>query len=111
MRPGEKLADVEMPISRRGWFCGSPPGAARMRRCPLVGEPLCMGTELALTTAIAAAALGAAWLADLLPRATTAALLRRRAGRLQLLVTGLVAVLATIGMAGLLGYGDLVPAV
>ncbi|GIF47056.1 hypothetical protein DFJ67_2388 [Asanoa ferruginea] len=70
-----------------------------------------MGTSLALTAAIAAAALAAAALADLLPRATTAAVLRKRATRLQLLTGGLVAVLAGIGLAGLLGYGDLVPAV
>ncbi|MEV4621657.1 hypothetical protein AB0J74_23480 [Asanoa sp. NPDC049573] len=70
-----------------------------------------MGTSLALTTAIAAAALAAAALADLLPRATTAAVLRRRAVRLQLLVGGLLAVLAAIGLAGVAGYDDLVPAV
>ncbi|GIF77461.1 hypothetical protein Asi02nite_69790 [Asanoa siamensis] len=70
-----------------------------------------MGTDLALTTVIALAALGAAGLVDLLPRATTAAVLRRRAARLQLLVGGLLAVLAAIGVAGLLGYGDLMPAV
>jgi hypothetical protein len=70
-----------------------------------------MGTSLALTAAIAAAALAAAALADLLPRATTAAVLRKRAARLQLLLAGLVAVLAGIGLAGLRGYGDLVPAV
>jgi hypothetical protein len=70
-----------------------------------------MGTSLALTAAIAAAALAAAALADLLPRATTAAVLRRRAARLQLLVVGLLAVLAAIGLAGLAGYDDLVPAV
>ncbi|HTF09503.1 MAG TPA: hypothetical protein VK659_15150 [Asanoa sp.] len=70
-----------------------------------------MGTSLALTAAIAAAALAAAALADLLPRATTAAVLRRRAARLQLLVGGLLTVLAAIGLAGLAGYDDLVPAV
>ncbi|MDG4822228.1 hypothetical protein O7635_10225 [Asanoa sp. WMMD1127] len=70
-----------------------------------------MGTELALTTAVAAAALAAAALADLLPRATSAAVLRRRAARLQLLVGGLLAALAAVALAGLAGYGDLAPAV
>ncbi|MEV0713426.1 hypothetical protein [Asanoa sp. NPDC050611] len=70
-----------------------------------------MGTDLALTAAIAAAALAAAGLVDLLPRATTAAQLRRRAARLQLLVVGLLVVLAAIGLAGLAGYDDLMPAV
>jgi len=70
-----------------------------------------MGTELALTAAIAIAALAAAALVDLLPRATSAAVLRRRAARLQLLVGGLLAVLAAVGLAGLAGYDDLVPAV
>lgn len=57
-----------------------------------------MDTDLALTSAVAGVALVAALLADVLPGATSAAALRRRATRLQVTV---VAILAAV-VAGIL---------